>query len=220
MTELVLAVNREELVHARVGMQGIYKFSFKDINQRNYALLPRAFADNKSGGAVGLGTLFPQILGYFQVMYQGKILTYQRKGKEEGLLGKWSIGVGGHVSQEDLVTVDYFTNESYPNISELVLSGAIREVEEELGLDSDYFPCFDDVDSFVHAADKIISTGTDLTSTVHVGIPITLELTDHAFKNIKLDPAEFLNVEWLTPDELRESGKEFETWTELLVSIL
>ena len=217
MTELVLAVNRQELDKQGVGTNGIYPIDLSELNQQNYAYLPRTFADNKSENAIALGVQFPQILGYFQITYAGKILTYQRKGKEKGLLGKWSIGVGGHVSHEDFVEHTIECVEDYPNILSLIYSGAVRELREELGITTGWIEVLAEEDSFDEAVTQVIATFADPTSTVHVGLPLTVELPDHLYDSIKLDPAEFLNFQWLTPDELKTSGLEFETWSQLLV---
>lgn len=220
MTELVLAVNRLELDIQGVGTNGIYPIELSDLNQQNYAYLPRAFADNKSENAIALGVQFPQILGYFQITCEGKILTYQRKGKEKGLLGKWSIGVGGHVSQEDFIEHTIECMEDYPNILSLIYSGAVRELKEELGINTGWIEALAEEDSFDEAVTQVIATFADPTSTVHVGLPLTVELPDHLYDSIKLDPAEFLNFQWLTPDELKASGLEFETWSQLLVDAM
>ena len=222
MTELVLAVNRQELDIQGVGTNGIYPIDLLELNEHNYAFLPRSFADNKSENAIALGVQFPQILGYFQIMYQGNILAYQRKGKEKGLFGKWSIGVGGHVSQEDLYETAFSTGneDEYPDITKLVYTGAIRELQEELGININWVEELGTIDSFTEAVNSIIATFADKTSTVHVGLPLTVELPDHLYDSIKLDPAEFLNFQWLTPDELKTSGLEFETWTQLLVDAM
>lgn len=214
MTELVLAVNRNELDKQDVGNKGIYPFDLTKLDQQNYALLPRAYADNKSDNAVELGVHFPQILGYFQIVNpDGRILAYQRKGKEKGLLGKWSIGVGGHVSQEDLYDVD----EYYPSITDLIYVGATRELQEELGIDINWVEELGTVESFTEAVNSIIATFADKTSVVHVGLPLRVELPEHLYDAIKLDPAEFLNYQWLTPQELKLGDREWETWSELLI---
>lgn len=214
MTELVLAVNRNELDKQDVGNNGIYPFDLTKLDQQNYALLPRAYVDNKSDNAVELGVHFPQILGYFQIVNpDGRILAYQRKGKEKGLLGKWSIGVGGHVSQEDLYDVD----EYYPSITDLIYVGATRELQEELGIDINWVEELGTVESFTEAVNSIIATFADKTSVVHVGLPLQVELPEHLYDAIKLDPAEFLNYQWLTPQELKLGDREWETWSELLI---
>ena len=220
MTELVLAVNRQELDMQGVGTNGIYPIDLSDRNQQNYAYLPRTFADNKSENAIALGVQFPQILGYFQIMYQGNILAYQRKGKEKGLLGKWSIGVGGHVSQEDFIEYTANCMENYPSLASLVYTGAVRELQEELGIDTGWIEALVDVDSFCEAVTSIIATFADPTSTVHVGLPLAIELPDHLFEALKLDPTEFNNIKWLSPHELKTLGLEFETWSQLLVDAM
>ena len=216
MTELVLAVNRQELDIQGVGTNGIYPIDLSELNQQNYAYLPRTFADNKSENAIALGVQFPQILGYFQIMYQGNILTYQRKGKEKGLLGKWSIGVGGHVSQEDFIEYTADCMENYPSLASLVYTGAVRELQEELGISTRWIDLGYE-ESFCEAVTQVIATFADPTSTVHVGLPLTVELPDHLFEALNLDPAEFNNIKWLSPHELKTSGLEFETWSQLLV---
>lgn len=213
--ELVVAINRNELPEST---SGVYPFDLSEVDSQNYALLPREFADNKSVDAVALGTLFPQILGYFQVYNtEGKILAYQRKGKEKGLFGKWSIGVGGHVSQDDLIEVWDETGESYVPLSTLIYAGARREVLEELGVSPNHFEALNGVDDFIEAANRIIISNADVTSSVHVGLPLDLPLI---IDDLKLDPAEFCNYEWLDPDDLKSGDREWETWSKLLIEAM
>ena len=221
MSELVVAVNRAELKQQGIEYAGIYPIDLTELNQQNYALLPRAYADNKSDNAVELGVHFPQILGYFQITnHDGRILAYQRKGKEQGLFGKWSIGVGGHVSQEDMFSVADSTGESYPDLVDIVFEGACRELEEELGIKVGCIECLDCVESFAEAADTIIATVVDKTSAVHVGLPMQIELPEHIYDSIKLDPAEFCNYQWLTSKELKMGDREWETWSDLLIKAM
>lgn len=221
MSELVVAVNRAELKQQGIEYAGIYPIDLTELDQQNYALLPRAYADNKSDNAVELGVHFPQILGYFQITnHDGRILAYQRKGKEQGLLGKWSIGVGGHVSQEDMFSVADNTGESYPDLVDIVFEGACRELEEELGIKVGWIECLGGVESFAEAANTIIATVVDKTSAVHVGLPMQIELPEHIYDSIKLDPAEFCNYQWLTPKELKMGDREWETWSDLLIKAM
>ena len=221
MSELVVAVNRAELKQQGIEYAGIYPVDLTELNQQNYALLPRAYADNKTVGAIGLGAQLPQILGYFQITnHDGRILAYQRKGKEQGLFGKWSIGVGGHVSQEDMFSVADNTGESYPDLVDIVFEGACRELEEELGIKVGWIECLGDIDSFTEAANTIIATDVDKTSAVHVGLPMQIELPEHIYDSIKLDPAEFCNYQWLTPQELKIGDREWETWSDLLIKAM
>lgn len=218
MTELVLAINRTELDKQDVGNDGLYNFDLSTVDQRNYALLPRTFADNKSDTAIDLGVMFPQILGYFQIVNpDGRILAYQRKGKEKGLLGKWSIGVGGHVNQEDMYEVEDYTGETYPDVGQLIYAGAVRELEEELGIQIGWVDELADYDSFEAAVNKILASFADKTSTVHVGIPLEVRIPEHIAETLFLDPSEFLNYQWLAPTELKSGDLEWETWSKLLI---
>jgi len=60
---------------------------------------------------------YRQLLPYVITRCNGLILAYQRKGTETRLDGLWSIGIGGHVNDED----------------EGWIGGMIREIREETG---------------------------------------------------------------------------------------
>lgn len=215
MSELVLAVNRQQLTQQGVGTKGIYPIDLTLLDQKEYALLPRESSDNKSIHAITLGMIFPQILGYFQVIRSdGRILCYQRKGKEKGLLGKWSLGVGGHVSQEDFLDANYSFEDDYPDLSDIISLGACREVSEELNL------CLIDVLGKDVATNfkRIISMDVDPTSSVHVGLPVELHITESQLDKLSLDPKEFLNYQWLTIDEIKYGVYDWETWSQVLIN--
>lgn len=221
MTELVLAINRSQLLQQGIDSTGLHDFDMEAVLPTDYALLPRDFADNKSEKAILLGSIFPQILGYFQIMSpDGRILCYQRKGKEKGLLGKWSLGVGGHVSQEDLYEVESETGDEIPDLATLVYSGALREIHEELGIVPEWIEELGDIESFKDAANKILATMVDPTSSVHVGLPMQLHLPEHIYDSLHLDPSEFCNFKWMTKEELKASDMEFETWSKILVETM
>ena len=218
MTELVLAINRSQLVQQGIDSTGLHDFDMEAVLPTDYALLPRDFADNKSEKAILLGSIFPQILGYFQIMSPDeRILCYQRKGKEKGLLGKWSLGVGGHVSQEDLYEVESETGDEIPDLATLVYSGALREIHEELGIVPEWIEELGDIEAFKEAANKILATMVDPTSSVHVGLPMQLHLPEHIYDSLHLDPKEFLNYQWLTEAEIKSGDREWETWSQLLI---
>ena len=220
MSELVLALHLSEIAK-QAQPTGLSAFDLSEVDQQAYALLPRHLVDDKKGhleSNLTLGKIFPQILGYFQIVNQeGRILTYQRKGKEKGLLGKWSIGVGGHVSHEDFMCVAEADWEALPNLNDIIYEGSKRELEEELGIDSRWLEVFNSPDDFAEAVKSILHTWNDATSTMHVGLPMQLEMSEHMFDSIKLDPAEFLNYQWLTPQELKMGDREWETWSQILI---
>ena len=199
-TEYVLAIPRTELTKQNVGTNGIYDFNLNAVQQDLIAFLPRDLVDNKSDTSIEIGKLLPQILGYFQITdSDGRILTYRRKGKEKGLLGKYSIGVGGHVDINDSYNVGM-------NLRNLVEFGSERELGEEINLTE-----------FIFNPTKIISTYVDPTSTVHVGLPQEIHIDEKG--ELEYSDDEFPGVEWYTKEELKELSKtvEFETWSQLLI---
>ena len=205
MNELVLAVSREAL---DVGTaSGIFPIDLNSIDSEAYALLPRHIADNKSDSSVALGKLFPQILGYVQLVNeQGEILSYARKGKEKGLHGLRSIGVGGHVSHEELVTAIYRSDDptQLPKLTELIQLGLRRELIEEVGID---------IGTYMEATQLLVSD-SNITSQVHVGLPMQLEVPEFG---ITLEESEFLDARWITVEELKATVDLYEPWSQLII---
>ena len=205
MNELVLAVSREAL---DVGTtSGIFPIDLNSIDSEAYALLPRHIADNKSDSSVELGKLFPQILGYVQLVNeQGEILSYARKGKEKGLHGLRSIGVGGHVSHEELVTAIYRSDEptQLPKLTELIQLGLRRELLEEVGID---------IGTYMEANQLLVSD-SNTTSQVHVGLPMQLNVVE---SNIILEESEFLDARWINVEELKATVDIYEPWSQLII---
>ena len=205
MNELVLAVSREAL---GVGTaSGIFPIDLNSIDSEAYALLPRHIADNKSDSSVELGKLFPQILGYVQLVNeQGEILSYARKGKEKGLHGLRSIGVGGHVSHEELVTAIYRSDDptQLPKLTELIQLGLRRELLEEVGID---------IGTYMEANQLLVSD-SNITSQVHVGLPMQLEVPEFG---IVLEESEFLGARWISVEELKATVDLYEPWSQLII---
>lgn len=205
MNELVLAVSRDAL---DVGTtSGIFPIDLNSIDSEAYALVPRHIADNKSDSSVALGKLFPQILGYVQLVNeQGEILSYARKGKEKGLHGLRSIGVGGHVSHEELVTAIYRSDNptQLPKLTELIQLGLRRELLEEVGID---------IGTFMEANQLLVSD-SNITSQVHVGLPMQLNVIE---AGIILEDSEFLDARWITIEELKATVDIYEPWSQLII---
>lgn len=243
--ELVLVIDRAELTKQGVGTDGIYPFSLNDVNPKAFGYLLRSHADNKSPTSIEIGKLLPQILGYFQLISRdGRILTYRRKGKEKGLLGKRSIGVGGHVDLLDGLYLRSVTNHQpciglsthitptiRTEIGEIICIGAERELLEEVGLPTVLAVPNNHTDNghlngmnFGYGYDRILSSFADPTSSVHVGLPREILVTNCA--QLVYDENEYNDVEWLTKAELKELKAEliaensesgFETWSALLI---
>lgn len=223
MTELVLALHRSKLTEQGIIPSGIHKIDMDSIDGAAYGLIPRHIAGNKSPSSIQLGTdHFGQVIVYMQLMNEAEqILLYQRKSKDGVLEGKWSIGVGGHVSHEDLFSkMDNDSSTHLPDFCELLMHGTYRELEEETQLNPGWFDNLVDLDEFKAAINSVIVSDLDPTSSIHIGFPMTVEVGTF-IDDIQLDPKEFLNPSWVSKNELVAYLKagivQFETWTKLLV---
>lgn len=205
-TERVLVVPVQELEKQGITPQDILQqIDVCKLDSQAYGYLPRHVIDDKSPKSVEAGKLYPQVLPYNLLIDVNtkSVLVYQRKGKEEGLLGKWSLGVGGHITDEDSVEM------GITSITDLIAVGATREFVEETGLMSDIL-----VDDYT----RCILSYRDLTSTVHLGLVSFIEVED--FSELDLAPSEFLNYGWMTLQELKDSDKEWETWSDIIIKSL
>lgn len=84
--------------------------------------LPRSAAENDRARK--------QLIPYTLLVCGGKILRYQRgkKGQETRLHGMYSVGVGGHISEED--------NSLFAGSANGYDEGMRRELEEEVGMEN------------------------------------------------------------------------------------
>ena len=114
--EEILAVRRNILFKEIPIWQGIQKDVFDQFvtNIQNHAaFIPRAHAETNPA--------YKQIIPYMIFMYNQKLFVMQRKSSasEQRLASKYSLGIGGHIRQEDITNNDIFT-------------WAKREFEEEV----------------------------------------------------------------------------------------
>lgn len=212
--EFVLVIPRTELEAQGIDFSGIQKIDLEKFNPENFGFLPRALIDNKSDTSIEIGKLLPQVLPYFIIKDKdGRVLSYNRQGKEAGLLGKNSIGVGGHIDltdsliQQNEVNILNGWGLYLTNICAVMFEGLTRELKEEIGLHVCKMPEFD----------FIIAIDTDKTSNVHVGFVATIHV--ESFDELTPNPEEFLEVKHLTFEELLERSKEveYEPWSQLII---
>ncbi len=147
---------------------------------------------------------YQQIIPYVIITQEDKFLAYTRKtsGGESRLHRKVSIGFGGHIDFEDIVS----NNDNVILLQESIEVAASREILEELGLDEDI------------PSRNIIGTINDRSNDVgkvHVGAVVKLE-SDWELDNYTIeDQIELLGYKTL--DELKEYGDDLENWTKLVV---
>lgn len=214
--EFVLVIPRTELEAQGIDFSGIQKVDVTKFTSENFGFLPRELIDNKSASSIEIGKLLPQVLPYFIIKdVDGRVLSYNRKGKEKGLLGKNSIGVGGHIDLTDSLNpfiVGQYEPEGIDldqsvDIKQIIQAGLKRELKEEIGL-----TLLEDIDF-----DFLIAIDTDPTSNVHIALVATLHVG--SFDELTPNPEEFLEVKHLTFEELLKRSKEveYEPWSQLII---
>lgn len=131
-----------------------------------------------------------------------KIFTYTRGGGggEKRLHAKRSIGIGGHISQEDS---DGESNDH----TDTYAIGMKRELDEEIKLDSQYS----------QTLEGLIYDPSNDVGTVHLGVVHRFVLSDPHVASNESDLADggFVDV-----DELKDDIDRLETWSKLALEAL
>ena len=205
--EFVLVIPRTELEAQGINFSGVQKVDITKFTPENFGFLPRELIDNKSTKSIAIGYLLPQVLPYFIIKdVDGRVLSYNRKGKEKGLLGKNSIGVGGHIDimdsmePEEGMSGQAVDPSMYTNINDVIQIGLKRELKEEIGL-----TLLQDIDF-----DFTIAINTDPTSNVHIALVATIVV--ESFDELTPNPDEFLEVLLQRSKEV-----EYEPWSQLII---
>ncbi len=189
--EMVLAIRRG-LFDELGAFQGlnfdVARYLPPILARENNFFLPRSAAELDPG--------FKQIIPYVLLTHEGRVLHYVRgkKGGEQRLVAKGSIGIGGHLNDAD-ENLFSFDQRSY-------LDGVRREVEEELIVQSGY-------QNHIRA---LLNDDSTEVGRVHLGIVHVFEL-DSA--QVTKREAVITQLGFLTPDELRARRDRLETWSQL-----
>lgn len=142
-----------------------------------------------------------QIIPYCIFECDGKILSYVRtkKAGENRLRGKGSIGIGGHVNDND------FEDPLNPTPKDF-LEGLNREILEETGLVVD----LSDIKPYGYIYDDSNEVGR-----VHFGVVYKLSVNEKS--PIKTDES-MADVNFLTLEELKTNIDSYENWSQLVIS--
>src|SRR5205807_7081839 len=146
---------------------------------------------------------YKQIIPYALIVFQDTVLHYVRgkKAGEQRLVAKGSIGIGGHMNQEDESLFNYAIDEA------AYRAGVEREVEEEIRIDSPF-------------EDRIVALLNDDTTEVgqvHLGIVHVFRLAE---PKVQKREAMITNVAFLHREELLALRDNLETWSQLCVDSL
>ena len=134
-----------------------------------------------------------QIIPYVCIRCGDSYVLLQRTSKqsEARLHNKFSLGIGGHINDQE---------QSAPD---LVDAGLQRELSEEISLSSGYrlTPL------------GIIYDATTPVGRVHLGVVYELEACDTSFT---LNEPDLMSARWVRIEELREFRDRMETWSQIL----
>ncbi len=155
--------------------------------QNHQTYIPRSLAENDY--------TYKQIIPYIIFQHKDTFFVMQRKSNasEQRLAHKLSLGIGGHMRQEDMIGSDIF-------------SWAIREFTEEVTYQGNYT---------VTTLGAINDDSNDV-GKVHLGLVLLLQ-ADSSKISIK---NEHKNGKLLTLQECLEQLDNFENWSRIILTML
>lgn len=142
-----------------------------------------------------------QIIPYAIFKYGDKFLKYLRgkKSGEQRLASKSSIGIGGHINQDD------FNSSSLEK--DTYLTGIEREINEELIINCDYN----------NLPIALINDDSNDVGKVHLGV---VHLFDLENDQVEAGEANIENLEFLSIDDLLREKDNLESWSQICVDHL
>lgn len=158
------------------------------LDPRNNSFKPRAEAE--------INPAFKQIIPYV-VITDGKNVLHYVRGRDAGekrLVAKGSIGIGGHINDEDHTLFD-FGLRAFQNAVE-------REVCEELSIQG----------KFDARPAGLINDDSTEVGRVHFGIVHVLFRTS---AQVKRNERVITQLQWLPLEELKAKREQMETWSQL-----
>jgi predicted NUDIX family phosphoesterase len=155
--------------------------------QEHKEFLPRALMETDPR--------YKQIIPYLIFTYENRYFLMQRQAKatEIRLQSKWSLGIGGHIRQEDIEGDD-------------IVRWAQREFHEEVDYNG----------SLTVTPIGILNDDTNPVGQVHVGLVYLLQGDSPAIK-VK---SELKSGELLTLEECAHYYESMETWTQIIFDTL
>ena len=142
-----------------------------------------------------------QIIPYAIFKHGDKFLRYLRgkKSGEQRLASKSSIGIGGHINQDD------FNSSSLEK--DTYLTGIEREINEELIINCDYN----------NLPIALINDDSNDVGQVHLGV---VHLFDLESDQVEAGEANIENLEFLSSDDLLREKNNLESWSQICVDHL
>jgi predicted NUDIX family phosphoesterase len=189
--EMILVVRRDTI--EKLGMWHGLNFEIDRylpvlLARENNFFMPRSAAETDP--------TFKQIIPYVLLIHGGKVLHYVRgkKSGEQRLVSKGSIGIGGHMNDEDegLFALD----------EEAYLEGVRRETCEELKIGT----------KFKNRVVALLNDDSNEVGKVHMGVVHIFALEE---PNVEKNEAMITNLAFLSPEELHERRDLLESWSQI-----
>ena len=188
-TERILVVKRSDLFQesAWTGMKSVDFEKYLKLIQEKRVFIPRNEAETDFN--------YKQIIPYLVFQHNDKYFLMQRKAgsSEQRLANKYSLGIGGHLREEDMDGATLF-------------DWARREFDEEINYTG----------SLEITPLGILNDDSNDVGKVHVGFVFLLK-GDSANISIK---SELESGQLATLDECKERYDAMETWTQLVFDFL
>ncbi|MBI2775538.1 hypothetical protein HYX58_06015 [Candidatus Dependentiae bacterium] len=188
--ELILVVPRAEIFKHQPAWNGLKAVNFDDylaIIKQHKEFLPRSLMEQDSA--------YKQIIPYLVFEHEGRYFLMQRTAQatEKRLQNKYSLGIGGHIRQEDMETDSLF-------------DWARREFHEEVNY----------LDEFFIKPLGILNDDSNAVGQVHIGFVFLLQgKTPNISVKSELKSGELLSLE-----ELGTYFPNMESWSQLVVEFI
>ncbi len=132
---------------------------------------------------------YRQIIPYCLLMCEDKIFTTKRLKGDERLVGKYSIGIGGHIEKKDGEGPSLIRAALHRELDEEVYIGANIEKVEILG--------------YIYMDESPVDS-------VHYGLAYGIHLDDF---DVEVKEKDTLEGSWHTKDELMDLKENLEDWS-------
>lgn len=189
--EYILVVKRSHLFSQEPAWQGIQQVDFGaylELIQKHQEFLPRSLMESDP--------TYKQIIPYLIFCYQDTYFLMQRSAHatEQRLRNKTTLGIGGHIRQEDML------------LSTSIMDWATREFHEEVSYDGTL-----DIEPL-----GIINDDSNPVGQVHLGFALLLK---GSHNNIAIKD-ELASGTLLTLQECQTHLPTLESWSKLVLDLL
>lgn len=204
MTEMVYGVGLTDFNRLDGLRRTVFSSKTVDIVAFNLSLINGFFFNR---GEAEKDESFKQVIPY--VVFKaddGTYLTYRRAGSEERLQGLHTIGIGGHINPEDVVS-------SWR--AEMVFACMLREIKEELEITGLK------VKSLVDRAELqgLIYDPSNEVGRVHLGAAYVIPIKAENKSSFSIK-SEGSDLTWKTAKELKALGGGLENWSRIILGNL